>query len=311
MQLTKNWPCRIQPVYVASGFPKQLENKGQSNESVMERFHTVGQRDLNALAVRLKFKELAPLVVIQAKGLEMREQVAALVEYALQEKADLLVTGTRARKGPKRWALGSFAESLSFGSGLPLYFINPSWSFSGDPKMILFPTDFSPASKYAFDRLLEFAKTNSSRITLFHKIQSPLATTAEFGYGLWPTGYDGFITDLASAARQTALSWTRHAKKQGVSVTSLVDSKFSSGIAESILKTASAGFGMIALAAESGKASSALTGSVTRKIIRGAGCPVWVFRQPRKAKDAGLTFDISEEEILSDLQHLESVPRSA
>ena len=310
LQLTKNWSCRIQPVYVASGFPKQLQKKGLSNESVMEKFHTVGQGVLNALAVRLKFKELAPLVVIQAKGPEMREQVAALVDYALQEKADLLVAGTRARKGPKRWLLGSFAESLSFVSGLPLYFINPSWSVSADPKKILFPTDFSQESKYAFGRLIGFAKVNSSRITLFHQVEYPFVTNADLAYGFWPVGYNTLVPDLAIEAKDQADRWIKWAKKKGVTVTSLIAPKLASGIAESILKAASAGFGMIALAAESGKVSSALMGSVTRKIIRGSHCPVWVLRKPKETQEVETAFDITEEEVMSQLQHTEPLSTS-
>jgi nucleotide-binding universal stress UspA family protein len=289
-------------VYVVSEIAPEVGEGGAVANSMLRQFQKIGQEVLESLAIRLKVEGvLSPLIVLRSRGPGLQDQVRTLAEYAHRESVDLLVVGTHARTGPTRWMLGSFAELLAFESGLPLYFINPLWKFSENTRRILFPTDFSVDSLYAFERLLYFTKSSASRITLFHRVQFPSTVRSAFGYGLWPIGPGVGLVDAIREAQQIADEWVLKAGRLGVDVTVLIHSKEAQGIVDGILKSALMGYGMIAMAAESGGAATILLGSVTRKVMRGASCPVWVIRKPKVEKMQDVLFHVTEDDISGDL----------
>jgi nucleotide-binding universal stress UspA family protein len=227
---------------------------------------------------------LRPVRVLGPTGSSLREQVSTLLESAHHDSVDLIVASTRARRGPPRWFFGSFVETLSLTSDLPLLVVNPHWNPQGIPReksvtqwfdRILFPTDFSDESHHAFVQLLPFALKMKSRVTLFHKLSMGLAVMPEAAISMISISEEAREAEL-DVSRRNAESWSREAGRAGVKVDAIVDYHEGESVAAAVLKESKRGPCLIALAGESNRFEAQILGSVTRQILRESSNPVWV-----------------------------------
>ena len=199
-----------------------------------------------------------------------------LLEYAQQTHTDLIVVGTHARRGISRLFLGSFTESLILHSPAPVLTVCPNTKPLHRFSHIIFPTKFEHESLGIFSRVLEFAQGCGARISIFHQIPRPLLLVS--GPELLRTQRDVLMGERKEA-HQNSKEFLHLAKGTGVEVSvHVLLSEVPVG--ESIIKYArKRGAELIAMAARSGRVAAALTGSITRQVVRASPFPVWVLRE--------------------------------
>jgi nucleotide-binding universal stress UspA family protein len=213
----------------------------------------------------------------------MHDGVDRISELAQRWKADLIVASTHARKGVKRWILGSFAETLLYYSSMPVFMVNPNWNEANRFRHILFPTDFSDESAEAFNQVLRVARTLSCTVTLFHKLIYSLPLLSPLPPSVYPLYMEAFDRELKTRTQDIG-NWASVAKKAGVKILTVIDNKEDGSVADAILERMKQKPGFIALASRSGPAKTSVMGSTTRKLVRSAASPVWVLHPKLKAQ---------------------------
>ncbi len=97
-----------------------------------------------------------------------------ILATARQVHADLVIMGTRGRRGIERWLLGSVAESVLRASTVPVITIGPNArkaAAAGRPiKSILFATSLKAKSNEAARLVHMWAKRLHARMVLFHVV---------------------------------------------------------------------------------------------------------------------------------------------
>jgi nucleotide-binding universal stress UspA family protein len=100
--------------------------------------------------------------------------VVARLVPALQ--VDLIVLGTHGRRGLSHFVLGSVAEQVFRHATCPVMTVGPEVHKErpapGKLTAVLYATDFSPASRHAFDYALSLARTSQAKLTLLHVLHS-------------------------------------------------------------------------------------------------------------------------------------------
>jgi nucleotide-binding universal stress UspA family protein len=103
-----------------------------------------------------------------------------LARVIQREQVDLLVLGTRGRRGLRKLTSGSVAEEVLRRSPCPVLTVGPHVppvdSNTLKFKRILFATDFGPASAKAFPYALSLAEDHHSQLVLLHMMSPLLAT---------------------------------------------------------------------------------------------------------------------------------------
>lgn len=100
-----------------------------------------------------------------------------IVEMAAEEKADLLVVGTRGRTGLERTFLGSVAARCIREAACPVFSVPPHERENLRPiHRLLVPTDFSDDAKLAVDVALKLLGPVSAemKLTLLHVWRTPI-----------------------------------------------------------------------------------------------------------------------------------------
>lgn len=206
---------------------------------------------------------LPPTILVQ-NDLSISKSVRNLVEHAKNSGSDLIVLGSHTRSGVARFLLGSFAESLVLTSDVPVLIVSPHMKPVHGFKNIVYATDFSENSKRAFRSVVALAVDLGCKITLFH--QTPLVST---------------VSD--TNARQ-ADEWIAEAQSHEVKV-GVVFHASKASVRESVCAlTEKLEAPLIAMVSQSEKIDAVLLGSITRQVIRGAECPVWVIHPKSSLK---------------------------
>jgi nucleotide-binding universal stress UspA family protein len=231
---------------------------------------------------------LAPTVLLQDRH-SLSNSVETLLRYARDTRARVIAVSTHARTRLVRLALGSFAETLLLRSEIPMLVVNPDVADAkaGPLRRLLFPTDFSEGSRRAFREMLPLAKRNSARVTLFYQFEYLAPGTA--GQIHTSAIHRQFFERDVAAKRRKAESWAAVAMRAGVSVDVAI-SQEPGFVPDAILAMAArTRAGLIAMASQSGAVAATLLGSVVRRVVREAQCPVWVIHPcpgPRARKGA-------------------------
>lgn len=279
----RQWQAVIQPVHILS--PAELNLSAEFVGPWVGQYLPAAEQSLGRMIGELGLQRIeSPEIVTQATASTWKA-TDALVEYAERAGAELILVSTHGRTGMSRLLLGSFAESLLLRSTVPVVVVGPHLREDADFGEILFPTDFGEHAKEIFKRVVSLAQSLGARITLYHAIPRPVQPVYQSGVYLlgspWIPVHDYYNRELARHQRHID-SWTEWANRQGVQTDSVIDTE-TTQVSESILKLAHARrAGWIAMAAQNGPIASAILGSVTRKVVRGAECPVWVVRLPKE-----------------------------
>lgn len=232
-------------------------------------------KNLEKLLRNLKLEGLQRPRLEKQTGTSISRSVLGLLDLALEEEADFIVVSSHARKGAARWILGSFAETLVLESPIPVLVINPKVNPTSRLRNILFPTDFSEASRQVYEDVVKMAKRLDCKILLFHKIQY-LYPSFGYPFVVPPVSKDS-IQNYIDNDKSLAEDWVRSAKMNGVVTKAHISSKTGYAVDDIVKAAKKLGTsGMIAMASQSGRLSTVLLGSLTRQVLRHSPCPVLV-----------------------------------
>ncbi|MCM0606282.1 MAG: universal stress protein [Xanthomonadaceae bacterium] len=290
--IVKNGSKWVKPVYINSR--SSLDLLSQEDPGYLGRIKNEGAERLEGTLRRVVIPGIQPFHVVSAKSASARDQGHALIAYAKKIGAGLIVVSSHGRKGLRRWLLGSFAETLSLYSDVPLMIVHPTWHRTLEFKTILFPTDFSQGSSEAFAKVLRFAAENKSKIVLFYKegfagypvFDVPLSTYAY---------YDRIMKEQLEGAKQSAKQYVEIAKMRGIHMGIIFDRSKRTSVAQAILKCSKRLSSMIAMVSHSGAVSSVIIGSTARQVIRYSEQPVWVIHPDSEHQEKRT--QITEEKI--------------
>jgi nucleotide-binding universal stress UspA family protein len=224
-----------------------------------------------------KSPHLKPHRLLSQEKSSLSRSVTSLIQFAISEKADLIVTSTHGRSGPAKLVIGSFAENLVYQSPIPVLLVNPNASSLKRIKSILFATDFSDASYAAFKRVVVLANQIGAEVVLFHKLQFP---TVE---GLPPLLFSITPSEMRENIQATGQKWLKWGEQQGVKMQLQINTGNADRLKE--LQKACKKLGnsaVLAMAAQSGPLESNLLGSLTQKAIRSNSCPILVIRSEQE-----------------------------
>ncbi len=261
----------VQPVTVLDRADATL---GASLRNQIGTLRTAAERHLADSLSQLKVENVLPPKVLFADGSSTRQSVTELLHYAKETGCDLIALATHSRKGLARFFVGSFAETLTLHSTLPLFVVNPRYRAAKSPLgTVLFATDFSAKSKLALATVCASLKAVAPRIVLFHAMPLPQAIFAE-PFSL-PISESLLKREIADAKKFGA-EMLAGLRADGFEGEFVLDTKTAS-VSEAISKAATRKkAGLVAVASNSGKLEIALFGSVARQVLRDSKVPVWV-----------------------------------
>jgi universal stress protein E len=141
----------------------------------------------------------------EGQGIKAGEKLALggswleLIRQTLREKHDLLLVGTRDRKGLGRMLFGSTAIKLVRRCPCPVWVAKPE--SIPTPLNILVASDLSPVAEDALGLAVHLAQVTPAKIYLLHVVDFPLDH-------IWSTGLpdakeDAYRRDMRSQAEQT------------------------------------------------------------------------------------------------------------
>ncbi len=280
--LTEAGETPIEPIYLLNlsplGIPISLPPE------IVAQTCTTVQEKLDEIVSHIQLKTLLPVKVLAKPYRNQKEIADALIDYAKETGAELIVASTHARTGVQRWFTGSFVENLMLYSDVPLFIVNPHWKSVTDFRHVLFPTDFSDESFLAFAHVLNLVESLRGEITIFHQIAYVINPYVQATLTVYPLYKEAFEQDLA-AKQKKANELASLAQKKGIRAHTYIDYHLLGSTAEVILSFAKKKHCIIAMTARSGRLTATLLGSTTRKVLRGAAHPVWVIHPQYLTKD--------------------------
>jgi nucleotide-binding universal stress UspA family protein len=219
--------------------------------------------------------------VALCKSSSLRESARTLIRRAERMGAHLLITATHARHGLERLAMGSFAETLILMSDIPVLVVNPEHKFPPSIRRILIPTDLSKESRKFIRSLRGLVEHLDSEIVLLYKKPDPMDPIIQQGVyslgGGWISA-QSFLDEENDRNNEQLTKLTQDLRRQGLRVSSIVDSSPFSLI-ESVNQAAvDKNIDMIALVTHSGPWAAAILGSVARGLVRTATVPILIHR---------------------------------
>ena len=114
--------------------------------------------------------------VLYTQTLETGSVWETVAKLITELRIDLVIVGTHGRSGLQHMLLGSVAEGILRRAACPVLTIGPkvrrNGLASGSINAILYATDLSPASSYAFDYAAFLARTNNARVWLVHSTET-------------------------------------------------------------------------------------------------------------------------------------------
>ena len=105
---------------------------------------------------------------------EISKELSRIID---EEQIDLILVGTKGRKGVSKVLLGSVAEEMFRQAPCPVLTVGPN--VCGEPdvavemRTILYPTDFSPESLAAAPYAISMAQEYQARLYLLHVTEGP------------------------------------------------------------------------------------------------------------------------------------------
>jgi len=270
--ITKGMKCVVQPVAVIGPPNPYLTRTGLLD--ILEDAKAEVKANLDDWLKRRKLSNVAKPALLTQTSFSTKAGVKVLTDYAKKARADLIVVSTHARKGMERVMLGSFAETLLLQSSIPVYVINPKARVDRSIKTILFPSDFTAKSQKTFHRVLKLAKRLKATVIIYHQLEL-YADYIEPSVSGSPL-YQKYLDMAKTTSEDAGEKLRKIAEKAGVKAKVVIDNR--KGYAPDAILSVEKKMkpSMIAMASETGPVASLLLGSVTRRVLREARCPIWV-----------------------------------
>jgi nucleotide-binding universal stress UspA family protein len=236
----------------------------------------ITQEEFSDYVKDLKLGEQVKAVVLQADSDSRKKLVDVLVQYAGNVKADFIVVSSHGRSGLERFVLGSFAETLLDVSPVPLLFLSQLSEGPSQMQKILFPTDFSEASRYALRLFLKELSSFKGELILYHADSAPgaVADTGVLGIPFFiPQDY---WLDRRRAFQIEAEKIRKEVSAKGIKVRILIQDGITDTVSGIQHFAEAENIDLIAMASASHAFDRLLTGSIAHQILRQHHWPIWV-----------------------------------
>lgn len=282
MCLEEHKDIEIYPVYILTQ-PLWAYTPAENESFTREREHAAVD-NLRWLIESLENHRIQKPVILKQTGGSVSSSVDLICEFLEEEGFDMVVVSSHGRSGFKRLIMGSFAETLLLRSSIPVLVIGAKNESIQDIRHILYPSELIDSSEEIFKAVVEFCRDMDARLTIFHAATRPdfLGYDYNLGYVMEDTSggtmtlHQMFEEELAKK-KAKADTWIHWAEYRGVNADYMIESS-SHSIDESICEVAvNRNIGMIVMESRTGALEAAVIGSVTRKVVRAARCPVLVF----------------------------------
>jgi len=168
LKLAENYGANIELLHVVSPVIPSIYGSNVSISDLTTEFQNQAAKQLQTFKNRVEKKRI-PVhaeVVIGDVDSEIRRAITAL-------KPDLVVVGTRGRRGFERWVLGSVTERLMRHCPVPLLVIGSNGATRMVPPAIarmVVTTDFSSGTADAMNYAFSIAGESQSKVTLLHVV---------------------------------------------------------------------------------------------------------------------------------------------
>ena len=271
----------IEPVYVAKpGLPGIMVQVPEGLDAVAAQ---VAKSHVKKYVREARLSSVLPPRFIFAHAPSTSAMVKDLVEYAKEQQAELILVATHGRKGVSRFFMGSFAEQLVLRSPIPVMVTRAGLTKekSRSIKHIIFPTDFSVVSQRVFAKALSLAKELKADLLLFHQMEFVYPEIA-LPFTTPPMPPIDFSL-IAQSRRAEAELWIEQAQKVGVRAKFHLATKLSDAVTGILHVAKKLPGSLICMASQSGQMETLFLGSVARRVLRTAPCPVYLIH-PEEAK---------------------------
>lgn len=280
-KLAKDLNAKVEPAYILSPNTFYLPTDYFIPPTEKE-FLVAAKNKLDTTLEKLDSNNFLPGRVLRDDSYTLRGTCNTFIEYAKDQNASFIICNTHARRGIKRFWLGSFAETLIMYSTLPVVTINPKTQSSLKINNVLFPTDLSDSSKRSLEDFIFYARKFGARLHILHVTQGFRQIAALANEGLSEVGYKFYYEEMKKIKRQSEKRiklLVNSCKQKGVPTTwQIVETK--AGVLDEILKIAQKKkANLIAMATTSGPIESVVTGGIARQVARYAESPVWISHQ--------------------------------
>lgn len=249
---------------------RSAEGRGMAEEFPMSVGTLANLLDVGGQPPQPINLEALSLVQERMEGVSPAE---AIIGYADDHDVDLVVVGTRGRRGLQRLLIGSVSEEVLREAPCPVLTVRgtehvaPAWAV----RNILVPIDFSEASEEALRHAKELALTYGAQLTLLHAVEEVVYPSA---YGLEPIDLPG-----PEVVERVEKSLAQLVHNQVGYEHVVIDATI--GYAPSvILDRAERDDVDLIVIATHGRSGldRVLLGSVTERVVRQASCPVFTVK---------------------------------
>jgi nucleotide-binding universal stress UspA family protein len=273
--LAEKYGAEIHVLHVITIFedqPSVVSNEIAETKEMVRKLEDIAEKQLN----KIVDSHSADDIKITTEVKRSLSAAPAILEYASENKIDLIVMGTHGRRGLGHLLLGSAAEEVIRLSPCPVFTIREL----KEPKPvmqvnnILVPIDFSNYSEKALAYASEIAQSYNAQLQLLHIIEETMHPAFSV------TGKSS-IFDLVPGIKDDSKKRTE--KMLNKFVSDKVKSKvFIQGgrAANDIIKFAKENSTDLIVIATHGLTGleHMLLGSVTEKVVRMAHCPVFTVK---------------------------------
>ncbi len=252
--------------------PQIDENNFPDKVSLQKRFEEISASKMKGLKETYETDKVKIVTAVKRAVSEAPE----ILEYAEEKDIDLIVMGTHGRRGLGHLFLGSVAEEVVRLSNVPVFTIKETEK----PKpiknweKILVPIDFSEHSQTALAHAKSIAESYEAGLQLLHVIEEPVHPALSLG---GKSSIFDIIPDLRTDCKKRIEQMIKETKGPNVkSEIFIIEGTASSDIIRFASETNS---DLIVIATHGLTGiEHLLIGSVTEKVVRMAGCPVFTVK---------------------------------
>lgn len=249
----------------------RLVDVGGSKEHVASRLRAEGQDVIETTEAIVGDREEVRTAVIEGKPAE------AILEYADEHGADLLVMGTAGRTGLRRYVAGSVTERVVRLADVPVLTVRSTAGSSADYEEVLVPTDGSEAAAAAVDHGLAIARQAGARVHAVNVVD--VADVAAHTRITPPTD---LIARLESEGQEATDAIATRAREAGLEAVTDVHEGFP---AKDLLEYAGRNDIDLIAMGTAGRTGidRFLVGSTTERLVRHASMPVLAVNARRRS----------------------------
>ena len=275
----------IHPVYVLN--EESFEGRGFTS-FLKPALKTMAFKSLRDLLSHEAFDSVrrhsaiqTPRVILESSS-SLDQSVSKLMRYAKRMGAQMIALGTHASSPVSRYFTTRFSDVIMREHSVPTLITGPRQSdISAQPKVIIFPTDFSEACRDVLQDVIELARASGAELHFFHKNLHPIDAFVQTGVHMLGGGWvsvESYFQQIPDEFEQEAEQWLSVAEHAGVKAC-LIRENDPESTADAIVDYARSLdplSPMLAMALQATPLSAFLLGSVTRDVIRNSPYPVYL-----------------------------------